>query len=56
MSRTDLETQWVRIARRFAPDPARHALYQEYYGVYRSLYPHTMEDVHTLARLGLETR
>jgi xylulokinase len=55
VSRTDLETKWVRIARRFVPDPARHALYQEYYGVYRSLYPHTVEDVHTLARLGLET-
>jgi xylulokinase len=55
VSRTDLGTKWVRIARRFVPDPARHALYQKYYDVYRGLYPHTVEDMHTLARLGLET-
>ena len=42
----------VQIERRFAPDPARHALYQQYYGIYRDLYRHTVEDVHALAKLG----
>jgi xylulokinase len=48
----DLHGAWVQIERGFAPDPARHALYQQYYGVYRDLYRHTVEDVHALARLG----
>jgi len=47
-----LEAHWVRMARRFIPDPSRQALYQEYYHVYRDLYPHTREDLHALARLG----
>jgi xylulokinase len=54
VSRADLESQWVRIARCFVPDPAGHELYQEYYKVYRNLYSHTVEDVHALARLGLK--
>jgi xylulokinase len=52
LSASDLRSRWVRIARRFAPDPARHTLYQEYYRVYRDLYAHTRDDVHTLARMG----
>jgi xylulokinase len=47
-----LESQWVRIARRFVPDPQRRELYQEYYHIYRDLYPHTKEDMHALAELG----
>jgi hypothetical protein len=49
---SDLHGAWVQIERRFAPDPARHVLYQEYYGIYRDLYRHTVEDVHALAKLG----
>ena len=48
----DLLGSWVQIERRFGPDPARHALYQDYYRIYRDLYSHTVEDVHALARLG----
>jgi xylulokinase len=52
LSLAGLRSSWVRIVRRFAPDADRQALYQAYYRVYRDLYPHTREDVHTLARLG----
>jgi xylulokinase len=48
----DLNGAWVQIERRFYPDPDRHALYQEYYRIYRDLYLHTVDDVHALARLG----
>lgn len=56
VSLADLETQWVRMARRFVPDPQRQALYQEYYRIYRALYPHTKEDMHSLAALGTLAR
>jgi xylulokinase len=49
---SDLPATWVHTARRFVPDPARHAHYEDYYRVYRDLYRHTADDVHTLARLG----
>jgi xylulokinase len=52
VSRSALESQWVHIVRRFTPDPVRHELYKPYYALYRSLYPHTMQDLHALARLG----
>ena len=42
----------MRVERRFTPDGTRHKLYQDYYRIYRDLYPHTREDVHALARLG----
>jgi xylulokinase len=45
-----LESRWVRMARRFVPDQTRHELYQEYYHIYRDLYPHTKEDVRALAK------
>lgn len=48
----DLNRSWVQIERRFHPHPGRHALYQQYYRIYRDLYEHTAEDVHALARLG----
>jgi xylulokinase len=51
----DLNESWVRIERRFEPDPARRALYQDYYRLYRDLYTHTVEDVHALARLGMRS-
>jgi xylulokinase len=56
LSLADLRANWVRIVRRFTPDADRQALYEEYYRVYRDLYPHTREDVHTLARLGATER
>ena len=52
VSQPDLESEWVRMVRRFVPDPAGHELYRAYYHIYRALYPHTIEEVHTLARLG----
>jgi xylulokinase len=52
--RSALASQWVQMVRRFTPDPARHERYQPYYELYRSLYPHTMQDLHALARLGRE--
>ncbi|MBN1584678.1 MAG: sugar kinase, partial [Anaerolineae bacterium] len=52
VSLAELESNWVRIVRRFTPDPVRRELYQPYYEIYRGLYPHTLEDMHALARLG----
>jgi xylulokinase len=52
----DLASRWVKAARRFVPDAERGALYQEYYHVYRDLYPHVMHDLHALARLGVKGR
>jgi xylulokinase len=49
-----LESQWVRVARRFVPDLKRQKVYQEYYHIYRDLYPHTKEDMHALANLGVK--
>jgi xylulokinase len=53
---SDLESKWVSFARRFVPDPRLRSLYQDYYGVYRDLYSHTMADMHALARLGAAAR
>lgn len=55
VSRAAFESQWVRIGRRFTPDLRRHEQYRPYYEIYRSLYPHTIQDVHALARLGQAT-
>jgi xylulokinase len=52
LSLADLRANWVHIARRFTPDATRRALYEQYYRIYRDLYPHTRDDVHALARLG----
>lgn len=43
---------WVKVAEVLEPDPAATALYDEYYRVFRSLYEHARDDLHTLARLG----
>lgn len=45
------ETNWATVAETVAPDPASRGVYDELYGVYRSLYPATVEQAHTLARL-----
>jgi xylulokinase len=52
LSQADLPSRWVRIIKHVTPDADRHRLYQEYYDIYRDLYPHTVGDVHALARLG----
>jgi xylulokinase len=52
VSRSALESQWVRIVRRFRPDPVRRERYKRYYAIYRSLYSHAIEDMHALAQLG----
>ena len=46
-----LTADWVRITRRFVPDPARREAYQPYYRIYRELYPQTREAMHRLAQL-----
>ncbi len=46
-----LERQWVRIARRFVPDPDSQAIYQDYYRMYRDPYPHSRDDRHAPVRL-----
>ena len=40
---------WNRAAALIEPDPSTKSLYDELYGVYRSLYPATLEQAHTLA-------
>jgi xylulokinase len=52
VSRSTLESQWVRIVRRFMPNPVRRERYKRYYAIYRSLYRHAIEDLHALAQLG----
>jgi xylulokinase len=37
--------QMLRLERRFEPDPARAARYEERYGLYREVYP-TLKDIH----------
>jgi xylulokinase len=46
-----LQSQWVRIRRRFDPNPRQHELYKGFYQVYRDLYPQTSSSMHALARL-----
>jgi xylulokinase len=38
-----------------APDPERHAVYDEYYGVYEDLYPSMQSEMHRVASLGNES-
>ncbi len=45
-------TDWTKIAREIAPNPANRALYDELYGVWRELYPATKTLVHELGDLG----
>lgn len=50
-SRDVLDTEWVHIDRTIEPNAQTHALYGQYYDVYRRLYADTLADQHTLARL-----
>jgi xylulokinase len=52
----DLEKNWVRIAKRFVPDAASKGIYEEFYQIYKDLYPHTKEDMHKLAKLGMKAQ
>jgi xylulokinase len=47
-----LEKDWVKIAKRFTPDEKNREIYQEYYELYKGLYPKTRETMHALAKLG----
>jgi len=40
------------VTERTEPDPERKATYDEYYAVYRDLYPRIADSMHDLARLG----
>jgi xylulokinase len=45
------DTDWTSVSDEVVPDPATRDVYDELYGVYTSLYPSTLEQVHHLARL-----
>lgn len=45
---------WVQVKTVIEPNPD-HRVYDEMYDVYRSLYEHAKTDLHTLARIGMET-
>lgn len=47
-----LHRDWVRPALELQPDPPAHALYQDYYRVYRDLYEVARPQLHALAALG----
>ncbi|HVO19855.1 MAG TPA: FGGY-family carbohydrate kinase [Anaeromyxobacter sp.] len=43
--------QWAEFTEPLEPDPARHALYGEYFSLYKRLYAHVADDFKELARL-----
>ncbi len=47
--------QWIRYTEPFLPNPKRHALYDQYYRVYRRLYEDLKDEFNTLAELSKET-
>ncbi len=48
---TDLAERWNPIDRVVQPDARRHAHYDDYYRVYRALYPKLADEMHQLAHL-----
>lgn len=46
---------WVQYERVVRPDAGRHALYDEYYQLYRQLYEDNAGTMHRLARLGAQS-
>jgi xylulokinase len=46
-----LRSQWVKVAEVIRPASGASAIYDAYYPVYRSIYEHSRNDVHELARL-----
>jgi xylulokinase len=49
-----LRRNWVRSALELRPDPVAHAVYSDYYRVYRELYETSKPQLHALAGLGKE--
>ena len=47
------DTSWATVAETVEPNPASRDVYDELYGVYRSLYPATVQQAHALAALQL---
>jgi ribulokinase len=43
--------RWTELTEPLEPDPARHALYSEYFDLYKQLYAHVAEDFRALARI-----
>jgi xylulokinase len=50
----DAREQWYRRSGCVEPDPRHRAVYDELYGVYRSLYENTRDQVHRLAQIQLD--
>jgi len=47
----DVSREWTEYINPIEPDPARHRLYEEYFGLYKQLYSHVREDYASLALL-----
>jgi xylulokinase len=47
----DVAREWTQYVDPIEPDAANHALYMEYFSLYKDLYAHVREDFQTLARL-----
>ena len=45
------DTSWAKVAEVVSPSEATRPLYDELYGIYRSLYPATQVQAHALARI-----
>lgn len=46
-----LRNQWVKVAGVIEPNPAHHAVYDQYFGIYRGIYENAKEQLHELAAL-----
>jgi len=46
-----LRDKWVKTKQTIEPDMQNFNKYQDYYHIYRNLYPHTKEDMHALSAL-----
>ena len=42
---------WTKFVGLMEPDPSAHALYSDYFGLYKRLYEHVKDDYKTLATL-----
>ncbi len=47
----DIARRWTTYVEPIEPDPARHRLYEEHYGLYKQLYEHLKDDFRALAAL-----
>jgi xylulokinase len=45
------DARWATVAETIEPNLVSREVYDELYGIYRSLYPATVEQAHALARL-----